>query len=117
MLHSSLPEAKVTFVFPKTAFVVGDQDALTVLVKPAPGHQSPVTIRGRFGMPYMHHWVTEEESREFSSEGVSFASNISMPGVFRFRVWLDYADGHQAKTAVDFKAIPDSALDPEIVVE
>lgn len=117
VLHSELPRGTVTIAFPASSFSVGDQKPFRVTVTPAEGQSAPLRVRARFGMPYMHHWVTDEESHAYSDEGVEFASNITMPGVYRFRVWLDYDDGQQAKTAVDFKVMADEGLDPEVVTE
>ena len=38
-----------------------------------------------------------------------------MPGVYRLRIWLDYADGNEEKTAVDFTVAPGQSLDPKVV--
>ena len=117
VLKSELPEGTVTVMFPAAGFEVGDQKPFKVMVTPAEGKEAPKTLRGRFGMPYMGHWVTDEQSQAFSDEGVEFISNISMRGAYRFRIWLDYADGHGAKTAVDFKVMVDEGLGAEVVEE
>ena len=117
LLKSELAEGTVTVMFPASSFEVGDQKPFRVMVTPAEGKDAPKTLRGRFGMPYMGHWVTDEQSQVFSEEGVEFMSNISMRGVYRFRIWLDYADGHQSKTAVDFKVMANRGLEAEVVEE
>lgn len=117
VLKSELPEGTVTVMFPASSFEVGDQKPFKVMVTPAEGKDAPKTVRGRFGMPYMGHWVTDEQSQAFSDGGVEFMSNISMRGAYRFRIWLDYADGHAAKTAVDFKVMADEGLGAEVVEE
>lgn len=116
-VESQLPEAKVVVAFPASEFAVGEQKPFRVLVEPAAGKPAPHTVRGRFGMPYMHHWVTDEQAQPFSNNGMEFMSNISMMGVYRFRIWLDYAGGHQTKTAVDFMVRPGRDLSPEVVQE
>ena len=117
VLRAELPEGTVTVMFPAAALEVGDQKLFKVMVNPAPDKAPPTTIRGRFGMPYMGHWVTEEQSQTYSEDGVEFMSNISMYGVYRFRIWLDYDEGPGAKTAVDFKVMVDEGLDAEVVSE
>ena len=117
VLKSELPEGTVTVMFPASTLEVGDQKPFKVMVTPAEGKDVPKTVRGRFGMPYMGHWVTDEQSQAFSDGGVEFMSNISMLGAYRFRIWLDYADGHAAKTAVDFKVMADEGLGAEVVEE
>ena len=117
VLKSELPEGTVTVMFPASSFEVGDQKPFKVMVTPAEGKSAPKTVRGRFGMPYMAHWVTDEQSQTYSDEGMEFMSNISMRGVYRFRIWLDYADGHGTKTAVDFKVMANKGLEAEIVEE
>ena len=117
VLKSELPEGTVTVMFPASSFAVGDQKPFKVMVTPAEGKEPPKTVRGRFGMPFMAHWVTDEQSQPFSDAGMEFKSNISMMGVYRFRIWLDYADGHETKTAVDFKVIADEGLGAEVVEE
>ena len=117
VLKSELPEGTVTVMFPASSFEVGDQKAFKVMVTPAEGKDAPKTVRGRFGMPYMGHWVTEEQSQTFSDAGIEFMSNIAMRGVYRFRIWLDYADGHGTKTAVDFKVMANRGLEAEVVEE
>ena len=117
VLKSELPEGTVTVMFPASSFEVGDQKPFKVMVTPAEGKSAPKTVRGRFGMPYMAHWVTDEQSQTFSDGGMEFISNISMRGVYRFRIWLDYADGHGTKTAVDFKVMANKGLEAEIVEE
>ena len=117
VLKAELAEGTVTVMFPATSFAVGDQKPFKVMVTPGAGKDAPQTVRGRFGMPYMGHWVTDEQSQAYSSNGMEFMSNISMNGVYRFRLWLDYADGHQTKAAVDFKVIADEDLGAEVVQE
>ena len=117
VLKSELPEGTVTVMFPASSFEVGDQKPFKVMVTPAEGKGAPKTVRGRFGMPYMAHWVTDEQSQTFSDTGMEFMSNIAMRGVYRFRIWLDYADGHQTKTAVDFKVMANKGLEAEVVEE
>lgn len=117
VLKAELPEGTVTVMFPTSGLEVGDQKPFKVMVEPAPGKAPPHTVRGRFGMPYMGHWVTDEQSQVYAEEGMEFTSNILMYGVHRFRIWLDYADQPGAKTAVDFKVMMDSGLDAEVVTE
>ena len=31
----------------------------------------------------------------------------------RFRIWLDYTDGHESNNVADFKVMPDEGPDPE----
>ena len=117
VLKSELTEGTVTVMFPASSFEVGDQKPFKVMVTPAEGKNAPKTVRGRFGMPYMGHWVTDEQSQVFSEDGVEFMSNIAMRGVYRFRIWLDYANGHQTKTAIDFKVMANKGLEAEVVEE
>ena len=117
VLIAELPRATITFVFPAAALAVGDEKPFTVKVVPKSGNSPPVRVRGRFGMPYMHHWVTDEQVEPYSEPGIRFLSNISMLGVYRFRVWLDYADGTEARAAVDFKVMVDETLGAEVVPE
>lgn len=117
VLTAELPEGTVTVMFPASSFEVGDQKPFKVMVTPAAGKDAPKTVRGRFGMPYMAHWVTDEQSQAFSDAGMEFMNNIPMMGVYRFRVWLDYADGRETKTAVDFKVMANKGLDAEVVEE
>lgn len=117
VLKAELPEGTVTVMFPAAKFEVGEQKTFKVMVNPAPGKTPPHTVRGRFGMPYMGHWVTDEQSQAYAEEGMEFISNIAMNGVYRFRIWLDYTDSPGAKTAVDFKVMLDAGLDAEVVTE
>lgn len=117
VLEAELPEGTVTVVFPASRFEMGEQKPFKVMVIPATGQSAPQTVRGRFGMPHMSHWVTDEQSQAYSEAGMEFMSNIAMMGVYRFRIWLDYADGHGAKTAVDFKVMMDKGLEAEVVTE
>lgn len=117
VLTAELPEGTVTVMFPASSLAMGDQKPFKVMVKPEPGKDAPQKVRGRFGMPYMGHWVTDEQSQTFSTGGMEFMSNIAMNGIYRFRLWLDYADGHQAKVAVDFKVAADEPLGAEVVQE
>lgn len=116
-LTAELAQGTVTVKFPVSSFEVGDQKPFKVLVEPAPGNAPPAAVRGRFGMPYMGHWVTEEQSQAFAQGGMEFMSNIEMYGVYRFRIWLDYADQPAAKTAFDFKVMANQPLDAEVVNE
>lgn len=117
VLKSELAEGTVTVVFPASSFEVGDQKPFKVRVEPAPGKAAPNRVRGRFGMPYMGHWVTDEQSHTYAGDGMEFKSNIAMNGVYRFRIWLDYSDGSGAKTAVDFKVMADEGIDAKVVNE
>ena len=117
VLKSELPEGTVTVMFPAASFEVGDQKPFKVMVTPAEGKEAPKTVRGRFGMPYMGHWATDEQSQAYSEAGMEFMNSVPMMGVYRFRIWLDYADGHGAKTAVDFKVMADEGLGAEVVEE
>ena len=116
-LKAELPEGTVTVTFPAVSFEVGDEKPFKVMVSPAPGKSPPDTVRGRFGMPYMGHWVTDEQTQTYSEAGMEFMSNIAMYGVYRFRIWLDYAGGVGAKTAVDFKVMADKGLEAEVAGE
>lgn len=116
-LQAELPEGTVTVMFPASSFEVGDRKSFKVMVNPAPGKSPPDTVRGRFGMPYMAHWVTEEQSQTYSKDGMEFINYIPMFGVHRFRIWLDYADSPGTKIAVDFKVMVDKGLDAEVVSE
>ena len=116
VVTAELKEGAVTVMFPTSAFKLGYDQPFKVLVKPAADQLPPATVRGRFGMPDMGHWVTDEQAQPFSDNGMEFVLNdIHHTGVYRFRIWLDYADGHQTKTAVDFKIMSDQGLDPEVV--
>lgn len=115
VLTASLSDAEVTFNLPKD-LKIGDKPLLEVRVKPVAGQPTPSRVRARIGMPEMGHWVTEEASQAFSSDGTyRFDGDFPHPGVYRFRVWLDYADGRDSKAAVDFLVARDRALEPKIV--
>ena len=66
-------------------------------------------------MPDMGHWVTEESGVDFSSDGHQFAGDFPHPGIYRLRIWIDYADGTTIKTAIDFTVATGYELAPEIV--
>jgi hypothetical protein len=73
-------------------------------------------------MPIMGHWVTGEETHAFQPEltfdfkdHLEMDSVLPMNGWYRLRVWLDYADGREAKTAVDFRVMADEPLDAKVV--
>ena len=111
---ANLARANVTFLLPP-ALTVGDTPALDVMVKPGQGQPAPTQVRGRIGMPDMGHWITEETGVEFSSDGHQFSGEFPHPGVYRFRIWLDYEDGTTIKTAIDFTVATGHALEPEVV--
>lgn len=114
-LTAELAEAELIVTLPGT-IGVGDTVSLEVSVKPAAGQPEPKAIRARLGMPNHGHWVTEEATHPFTAQDVrSFTGAFPMSGVYRFRIWLDYADGRDAKTAVDFTVSPEKQLDPAIV--
>lgn len=118
VVTSELAEGAVTVLFPASAFELGDDELFRVVVKPAEGKLPPQTVRGRFGMPDIGHWVTDEQTQPFSDDGMEFLLNdIHHTGVYRFRIWLDYADGHETKTAVDFNVMSDQGPDPKVVQE
>ncbi len=116
VLTADLPEAQVTIKFPADRFAVGDDKPFKVIVTPRAGQLAPKTVRARLGMPMMFHWVTDEESRSFATgRELEFPGQYPMYGIYRFRIWLDYADGREAKTAVDFKVVADEAMAPKVV--
>lgn len=116
VLTADLPEAQVTVKFPADRFAVGDDKPFKVRVKPRAGQVAPKTVRARLGMPMMFHWITEEASRSFASgQELEFPGEYPMYGIYRFRIWLDYADGREVKTAVDFKVVADEAMAPNVV--
>ena len=63
----------------------------------------------------MGHWVTEESGVDFSSAGHQFGGEFPHPGVYRFRIWIDYSDGTTIKTAIDFTLATGYELAPEVV--
>ena len=111
---AQLTEAKVTFLLPP-ALKVGESPVLDVMVEPAEGQPTPTRVRGRIGMPDMGHWVTEESGMDFSSVGHRFDGEFPHPGVYRFRIWIDYSDGTTIKTAIDFTVANGYELTPEVV--
>ncbi len=113
-MTARLTQANVTFLLPK-AVKVGDSLVLDVMVEPAVGQPSPTKVRGRIGMPDMGHWVTEESGVDYSSGGHQFAGEFLHPGVYRFRIWIDYGDGTTVKTAIDFTVATGYELAPEVV--
>lgn len=114
-LTAELAEAEVTVTLPGT-IGVGDTVPLEVFVKPMAGQPEPNAVRARFGMPDHGHWVTEEVGHPFTGQNaLSFSGAFPMSGRYRFRIWLDYPDGHNAKTAVDFSVSSEKDLDPGIV--
>ncbi|MDH3281994.1 MAG: hypothetical protein OEQ18_12830 [Gammaproteobacteria bacterium] len=102
----------------------GDLGPVRVVVEPVAGAQAPKTIRARVGMPGHGHWIGEEGALAFSAGTIEFAAGkcgdppvpsagvmclpewfdalFPMEGQYRIRVWLDYADGRTATSAVDF---------------
>ena len=111
---ANLPQAQVTFLLPP-ALAVGDTPGLEVLVTPAQGQPPPARVRGRIGMPDMGHWITEEAGVDFSSDGHRFSGEFPHPGLYRFRIWLDYDDGATIKTAIDFTVATGHELLPQVV--
>ena len=122
VLSAELPEATVTIGLPAAQIDVGSNAAFKVSVAPGNGKPAPVRVRARLGMPMMGHWVTGEQTQKFAPElafdfqdHLEMDSSIPMYGLYRLRVWLDYADGHDAKTAVDFRVMTDEPLRAEVV--
>ena len=111
---AQLSQANVTFLLPH-ALKVGESPVLDVRVEPAEGQPTPTRVRGRIGMPDMGHWVTEESGVDFSSAGHQFGGEFPHPGVYRFRIWIDYSDGTTIKTAIDFTLATGYELAPEVV--
>jgi hypothetical protein len=115
VLTSEIPQARVKVTFPAANLDVGDKAPFIVEVTPAAGQAQPATIRARFGMPDHGHWTSDEQAHEFNGDEISFEGEFSMPGVYRLRIWLNYADGTEKKTAVDFTVAPEQSLDPKVV--
>ncbi|MEM7251151.1 MAG: hypothetical protein AAF493_07005 [Pseudomonadota bacterium] len=113
-VRAELVEAEVTFSIPKSVNV-GDEHRLTVQVEPSEGRAAPTAVRARLGMPGHGHWITEESGHGYSAEPLGFPGSFPMAGRYRFRVWLDFADGTETRTAVDFHVSPAKALTPEVV--
>lgn len=113
-IHAKLPQATVTMNIP-AAIQVGEKHELTVAVDPRDGQPSPTTVRARLGMPGHGHWITEESSHAYGSGTLSFPGEFPMPGKYRFRVWLDFPDGGQSRTAVDFQVAPGHNMAPVVV--
>jgi len=112
---STIPEANVMVGFPAPGLNVGEKKSFSVTVSPADGQAPPTTVRGRFGMPDHGHWTSDEQANQFEGNEMTFDGEFPMPGLYRFRIWLDYADGRETKTAVDFTVAPDKPLDPKVV--
>jgi thiol-disulfide isomerase/thioredoxin len=74
---------------------------LTVSIRALETNPLPKTVRARLGMPGHGHWITEEETRAFNGEPLVFEGRYPMYGQYRFRVWMDFADGTN-NTAIDF---------------
>ncbi|MDH3715030.1 MAG: hypothetical protein OET44_14450 [Gammaproteobacteria bacterium] len=121
-LSAQLPDAAVKIALPADKIDSGTNVPFKVSVSPASGKPAPLRIRARLGMPFMGHWVTGEEIQAFQPEvtfdfknHLEMDSALPMNGWYRLRVWLDYADGHEAKTAVDFRVMTDEPLDAKVV--
>jgi hypothetical protein len=115
VLTSEIPQASVKVAFPAAKLEVGDKAPFTVGVTPRPGQVAPAKVRGRFGMPDHGHWTSDEQAHEFNGDDLRFDGEFPMPGVYRLRIWLNYADGKEEKTAVDFTVAPGQALEPKVV--
>ncbi len=122
VLRAELPEAVVKVALPANKIETGVNVPFTVSITPASGKPAPTRVRARLGMPMMGHWVTGEESHDFRPElafdfreHLEMGSAIPMHGLYRLRVWLDYADGREAKTAVDFRVMTGEPLDAVVV--
>lgn len=114
-LDADLQTAKITIALPTDRIAVEDTLPLTIVVSPHAGHPAPMTIRARLGMPDHGHWVTEEQSYPFQDNTeLEFQGEFPMHGLYRFRVWLDYADG-EVKTAVDFTVGSEAGLGAHVV--
>ena len=93
----------------------GDEGEFTVPVLPREDAVLPVRVRARLGMPMMFHWTTEESGQTFhTQQALTFPAAFPMYGKYRFRVWIDYPDGHTDKTALDFMLDGESAPEPVI---
>jgi hypothetical protein len=121
-LSAHLPQAVVKIALPADKIDAGTNVPFKVSVAPGSGNPVPVRIRARLGMPFMGHWVTGEEIHAFQPEltfdfknHLEMDNALPMNGWYRLRVWLDYADGREAKTAVDFRVMVDEPLDAKIV--
>ncbi|HEY5701091.1 MAG TPA: hypothetical protein VIT83_03280 [Gammaproteobacteria bacterium] len=114
-ITSSTADARVLVEFPSASLSVGERKPFTVKVAPTAGQIPPSRVRGRFGMPDHGHWVGDEQGSPYSDQAMTFEGEFPMPGVYRFRIWLDYADGRETKTAVDFTVEQDKPLDPKVV--
>ena len=122
VLRAELPEAVVNIALPSDKIEPSVSVPFKVSITPASGKPAPVRVRARLGMPMMGHWVTGEESHDFQpelafdfKEHLEMGSAIPMNGLYRLRVWLDYADGQEAKTAIDFRVMTDEPLDAVVV--
>ena len=116
VLSAQLSTAQVTVTLPAATISLEEHTPFMVRVAPVSGTEAPVRVRARLGMPMMFHWATEEEVREFSVDApLEFPSAFPMYGHYRFRVWLDYADGRELKTAVDFTVAQDKPLAAAVV--
>ena len=115
VLTSEITQASVKVTFPAANLEVGDKAPFIVGVSPAAGQKQPARIRARFGMPDHGHWTSDEQTHEFNGDDLSFEGEFPMPGVYRLRIWLNYADGTEKKTAVDFTVVPEQSLDPKVV--
>jgi hypothetical protein len=109
------PQTTVKVAFPAAKIEVDDKATFTVVVAPRSGETKPAKVRGRFGMPDHGHWTSDEQAHEFNGEDLRFNGEFPMPGVYRLRIWLNYPDGTEKKTAVDFTVAPGESLDPKVV--
>ena len=66
-----------------------------------------------------HVWATvycrssSEWMNAASDDGRGAYQDSYLQGVYRFRIGLDYTDGHESNNVADFKVMPDEGPDPE----
>lgn len=133
-----LEAVAVTFILPDR-IRMGDTPPIRISLEPAAGEPLPDAVRARVGMPDMGHWIGEQGTyrldgaarAEFSAAACQggdadpgvrglmclsdFDSLFPMRGRYRLRVWLDYADGREIRTAIDFDVGRETLLELLVV--
>ena len=94
---------------------VGAESSFEVTLH-ADADAAPNMLRARLGMPDHGHWITEEKSYVVVPEqSYLFPAAVPMFGKYRFRIWMQFGDGHEEKTGIDILLLEGQPMSAQVI--